>query len=165
MIRVSDGDRSTLLSFLSCGASQEYAPQSDEVISILRVLFRSVGVSTFIVVRPSTMSPSTCSSSSGRASCHVSRQDTSRGVPSQGRHEDRQESRVPATDRRPGSRVELGQRGLPLSRGQCVCSCVTLPSQDQPHVRRDEEVLDARGGLHLRVGAAQEEQGWRRRAL
>ena len=46
MNRVSDGDRSTLLSFLSCGASQEYAPQSDEVISILRVLFRHVGIGT-----------------------------------------------------------------------------------------------------------------------
>ena len=32
MNRVSDGDRSTLLSFVSCGASHRYAPQSDEVI-------------------------------------------------------------------------------------------------------------------------------------
>ena len=46
MNMVSVGDRSTLLSFLSCGASQEYAPQSDEVISILRVLFRYVGIGT-----------------------------------------------------------------------------------------------------------------------
>ena len=53
----------------------------------------------------------------------------------------------------------------PWSRGQCVFSCVTLPSQDQPLVRWDEEVLDARGGHHLEVGAAQEEEGWRRRAL
>ena len=43
MNRVSDGDRSTLLSFVS---SQGYAPQSDEVISILRVLFRYVGIGT-----------------------------------------------------------------------------------------------------------------------
>ena len=35
MNRVSDGDRSTSLSFLSCGALQ-----SDEVIGILKVLFR-----------------------------------------------------------------------------------------------------------------------------
>ena len=34
MNRVSDDDRSTLLSFLSCGALQ-----SDEIISILKVLF------------------------------------------------------------------------------------------------------------------------------
>ena len=32
MNRVSDGDRSTSFSFLSCGASQEYAPQSGEII-------------------------------------------------------------------------------------------------------------------------------------
>ena len=46
MNRVSDGDRSTLFSFVSCGASQGYAPQSDEVISILRVLFPYVGIGT-----------------------------------------------------------------------------------------------------------------------
>ena len=50
MNRVSDGDRSTLLSFLSCGASQGYAPQSDEVISILRVFFRHVGIGTRLAV-------------------------------------------------------------------------------------------------------------------
>ena len=49
------------------------------------------------------------------------------------------------------------------SKGQRVCSCVTLSRQDQPFLRRDEEVLDARGGHHLGVGAAQEEEGWRRR--
>ena len=38
MNRVSDGDRSTLLSFVSCGASQGYAPQSGEIIGILTVL-------------------------------------------------------------------------------------------------------------------------------
>ena len=32
MNRVSDGDRSTSFSFLSCGASQGYAPQSGEII-------------------------------------------------------------------------------------------------------------------------------------
>ena len=47
MNRVSDGDRSTLLSFVSCGACQVYAPQSDEVISILRVLFRYVEIGTW----------------------------------------------------------------------------------------------------------------------
>ena len=78
---------------------------------------------------------------------------------------DRQERRVPATDRSPVCRVEPGQSGAPCWRGQCVCSCVTLPSQDLALVRRDEEVLDGRGGHHLRVGAGQEEQDWRRRAL
>ena len=59
-----------------------------------------------------------------------------------------------------------GSKRTPLGRGgKCVSSCVTLPSQDQPLVRRDEEVLDARGGHHLGAGAAQEEQGWRRRAF
>ena len=38
MNRVSDGDRSTSLSFLSCGASQGYAPQSGEIIGILKQL-------------------------------------------------------------------------------------------------------------------------------
>ena len=38
MNRVSDGDRSTLLSFVSCGASQGYAPQSGEIIGILKQL-------------------------------------------------------------------------------------------------------------------------------
>ena len=41
MNRVSDGDRSTSLSFLSCGALQ-----SDEIIGILKVLFRYVGNGT-----------------------------------------------------------------------------------------------------------------------
>ena len=39
--RVSNGDRSTSLSFLSCGAHQ-----SDEIIGILKVLFRYVGNGT-----------------------------------------------------------------------------------------------------------------------
>ena len=122
MNRVSDGDRSTLLSFLAHGASQGYAPQSGEIIGILKVLFQYVGngtrlaltsmdwldtreavilaqpdrlcvraslvtvvrltrhtatsyrlrgailVSTFVTRRPSTISSSTSSSSSGRAS-------------------------------------------------------------------------------------------------
>ena len=46
MNRVSDGDRSTSLSFVSCGASQGYAPQSGEIIGILTVLFRYVGIGT-----------------------------------------------------------------------------------------------------------------------
>ena len=46
MNRVSDGARSTLLSFVSCGASQGYAPQSGEIIGILTVLFRYVGIGT-----------------------------------------------------------------------------------------------------------------------
>ena len=46
MNRVSDEDRSTLLSFVSCGASQGYAPQSGEIIGILTVLFRYVGIGT-----------------------------------------------------------------------------------------------------------------------
>ena len=37
MNRVSDCDRSTLLSFVSCGVSQGYAPQS-EIIGILEQL-------------------------------------------------------------------------------------------------------------------------------
>ena len=41
MKRVSDGDRSTSLSFLSCGALQ-----SDEIVGILKVLFRYVGSGT-----------------------------------------------------------------------------------------------------------------------
>ena len=41
MNRISDGDRSTSLSFLSCGALQ-----SDEIIGILKVLFRYVGIGT-----------------------------------------------------------------------------------------------------------------------
>ena len=41
MNRVSDGDRSTSLSFLSCGALQ-----SDEIIGILKVLFWYVGIGT-----------------------------------------------------------------------------------------------------------------------
>ena len=41
MNRVSDGDRFTSLSFVSCGAVQ-----SDEIIGILRVLFRYVGIGT-----------------------------------------------------------------------------------------------------------------------
>ena len=39
--KVSDGDRFTSLSFLSCGALQ-----SDEIIGILKVLFRYVGNGT-----------------------------------------------------------------------------------------------------------------------
>ena len=39
--RVSDGDRSASLSFLSCGAFQ-----SDEIIGILKVLFRYIGNGT-----------------------------------------------------------------------------------------------------------------------
>ena len=46
MNRVSDGDRSTLLSSVSCGASQGYAPQSSEIIGILTVLFRYVWIGT-----------------------------------------------------------------------------------------------------------------------
>ena len=46
MNRVSDGDRSTLLSFVSCGSSQGVAPQSGEIIGILTVLFRYVGIGT-----------------------------------------------------------------------------------------------------------------------
>ena len=46
MNRASDGDRSTLLSFVSCGASQGYAPQSGEIIGILTVLFQYVGIGT-----------------------------------------------------------------------------------------------------------------------
>ena len=41
MSRVSDGERSTLLSFVSCGALQ-----NDEIIGILKVLFRYLGVGT-----------------------------------------------------------------------------------------------------------------------
>ena len=50
MNRVSDGDRSTLFSFVSCGASQGYAPQSDEIIGILTVLFWYVGIGTRLVL-------------------------------------------------------------------------------------------------------------------
>ena len=79
-------------------------------------------------------------------------QDTSHDVALPGRAtEDRQGRRLPATDRRPVSRVELGQTRLPWSRGYCVCFCLTLPSQDEPILRRYEEVLDARGGLVLGV--------------
>ena len=38
MNRVSDDDRSTLFSFLARGASQAYAPQSGEIIGILKQL-------------------------------------------------------------------------------------------------------------------------------
>ena len=38
MNRVSDDDRSTLFSFLTRGASQGYAPQSGEIIGILKQL-------------------------------------------------------------------------------------------------------------------------------
>ena len=41
MNRVSDGDRFHLLSFVSCGALQ-----SDEIIGILKVLFRYMGIGT-----------------------------------------------------------------------------------------------------------------------
>ena len=41
MNRVFDDDRSTLLSFLSCGALQ-----NDEIIGILKVLFRYLGIGT-----------------------------------------------------------------------------------------------------------------------
>ena len=44
--RVSDGERSTLLSFVSCGASQGYAPQRGEIIGILTVVFGYVGIGT-----------------------------------------------------------------------------------------------------------------------
>ena len=43
---VSDGDCSTLLSFLPCGDSQGYALQNNEIIGILTVFFRYVGIST-----------------------------------------------------------------------------------------------------------------------
>ena len=90
----------------------------------------------------------------GLALCHLSRQDTSRGVPSLGRHQSKQEPRLTA-----GAMGRLRvKEGPPWSRGQCLCSCVTLPSQDQP-------LVDARAGHHPRVGAAQEEEVWRRRAL
>ena len=51
-----------------------------------------------------------------------------------------------------------GKEGPTLLRGQCFCFCVTLLSQDKP-------LVDARAGHHHRVGAAQEEEGWRRHAL
>ena len=38
MNRVSDDDRSTLFSFLALSASQGYAPQSGEIIGILKQL-------------------------------------------------------------------------------------------------------------------------------
>ena len=38
MNRVSDDDRSTLFSFLTRGASHRYAPQSGEIIGILKQL-------------------------------------------------------------------------------------------------------------------------------
>ena len=70
-----------------------------------------------------------------------------------------------ASSDRWGYGAPTGQIGPSRSRVQRVCSCVTLSRRDQPIVRRDEEVLDARGGHHFGVGAAQEEQGWRRRVL
>ena len=54
MDRVSDGDRSTLLSFVSRGASQGYAPQSGEIIGILTVLFRYVGIGTRLALTSSS---------------------------------------------------------------------------------------------------------------
>ena len=78
---------------------------------------------------------------------------------------DWEERRLPATECRPVSACTvLLHRGSTQS-GCVVFPSVTLPSQDEPIVRRDEEVLDARRGLDLRVGAAQEEEVWRRRAL
>ena len=46
MNRVSDGDRSTLLSFLSWCQSEVRTSESDEIIGILKVLFRYVGIGT-----------------------------------------------------------------------------------------------------------------------
>ena len=95
----------------------------------------------------------------GLALCRLSRQDTSREVPSQGRHW----SKVCACVHKvAGASSDRSGYGAPTdeirSRGQFFCSCVTLPSRDQP-------LVDARAGHHPRVGAAQEEEGWRRRAL
>ena len=175
MNRVSDGDRSASLSFLSCGALQ-----SDEIIGVLKVLFRYVGngtrlaltsmdwlntreavilvldpiafapgqalqlssykthrlqlpiarstlVSTSVTRRPSTISPSTSSSSSRRAKalCHLSRQDTSRGVLSQGRHVCVQKVAGASSDRS-GYGAPMGRIGPSRSIGQCVCCWVTL---------------------------------------
>ena len=98
-------------------------------------------------------------SQDGLALCHLSRQDTSRGVPSQGGHWNKV---CACVHKVAGASFDRWGYGAPTaeirSRGQCLCSCVTLPSQDQP-------LVDARAGYHLRVGAAQEEEGWRRRAL
>ena len=65
----------------------------------------------------------------GQALCHLSRQDTSRGVPSQGRYR----SKVCASRRQQEPHLTAGamvrQRvklAPPGRRGQCVCSCVTL---------------------------------------
>ena len=112
MNRVSDGDRPTSMSFLSCSALQR-------IIGIPKVLFRYVGNGTrlaltnmdwlntqkavILVPDPIAFAPGQALKLSsykthrhqfpfaraflGQALCHLSRQDTSRGVPSQGRHE------------------------------------------------------------------------------
>ena len=181
MNRVSDGDHSTLLSFVSCGASQGYAPQSGETIGILMVLFRYVGgmgwltTREFVILVPDpiafvliTRRPSaiSLSSSSGRASLVSSvqtRHVSWSSLPGWARGQ----ARVTGTSNRSQAlSSRAGSERTPPGRGDIVvCSCVTLPSQDQPLVRRDEEVLDARAGHHPRVGAAQEEERYRRRAL
>ena len=105
--------------------------------------------------------PSTSSSRSGRASLvssvktrHISWSSVSGWALEQGVcacvHKE-----AGASSARWGYGAPMGEM---RSRGQCLCSCVTLPSQDQP-------LVDARAGHHPRVGAAQEGEVWRRRAL
>ena len=94
-------------------------------------------------------SSSTSWSSSGRASLVSSVKTYLTCLPSQGRQ------------------LRTGKSDVyqqPIAGTMCLFLCHT-PTQDQPLVRRDEEVLDALGGHHLRMGGAQEEEGWRRRAL
>ena len=87
--------------------------------------------------------------------CIISQEISHKCTLSRQTAEDRQERRC--THRRPVSRVEPGQRGPPWWRGQCVCSCVTLPSQDQPRrgAGRSRRTSSPSGSSARRAGLEQ----------
>ena len=87
----------------------------------------------------------------GLALCHLSRQDTSRGIPSQGRHR----SKVCACRSLQEPRLTAG-------------AMWRLRVKEDPLVQETMSLFLCRTPIpldHLRVGAAQEEEVWRRRAL
>ena len=87
----------------------------------------------------------------GQALCYLSRHISQRCAP---RASSWGQARATSTSNRSQACLpsRAGSNKTSWSREHCVCFCHTLPSQDQPIMRRDEEVLDARGGSARRAG-------------
>ena len=133
-----------------------FASRARQVHEVLMLFFVCSLCHSPITRRPPTISPPSWSCS-GRASLvssvktrHISRSSLPRvGIGA---------SCVCVQKVAGASPDRWDKEGPTLLRGQCFCFCVTLLSQDKP-------LVDARAGHHHRVGAAQEEEGWRRHAL